>query len=121
VVVKDGEKSDDARLLELGHDFERLWQHERDAEEALKSGNISLEEQDRRLEEAAASTELIVKEIFSSPVATIDGFIVKARAVQWQQGSAAGILSGRYSDGMTTIVRDLLRLRKSSSWESQQT
>ena len=120
-VVKGADLSDDAQLLELGRQFEKLWQRERDVEAALKSGNMSLDEQDRRLDEAAASTEYVVKEIFSSPVTTIDGLIVKARAVQWQQGTAEGILSGRYSDGMTIIVRDLLRLRSSGSWESHQT
>jgi hypothetical protein len=116
-VVKGTDLSDDAKLLELGQQFEELWRHERHVEDALKSGNLSLDEQeqDSLLEEAAASTEAIANEILNTPVGSLAGFIVKARAVQWQQGTAEGILSGRYSDGMTIIVRDLLRLRGSGS------
>ena len=117
-VVKGTDLSDDAELLELGQQFEELWRHERHVEDALKSGNLSLDEQEQELpllEEAAASTEAIANEILNTPVSSLAGFIVKARAVQWQQGTAEGILSGRYSDGMTIIVRDLLRLRGSGS------
>jgi hypothetical protein len=46
-VVKGTDLSDDAKLLELGQQFEELWRHERRVEDALKSGNLSLDEQEQ--------------------------------------------------------------------------
>jgi hypothetical protein len=102
------EVASDTRLCELGRQLEELWQKEQ-IEEASKEGSFSIEEEDRLLDEVISPEATIIHEIVRTPAATIAGLVIKARAVQWQQGIRDGFLPDGHTNAMISIVNDLLR------------
>ena len=99
----------DARLCELGRQLEGLWQKEKGVEEAVRDGSFSVEEEDRLLDEVILPEATIIDEIVRTPAATIAGLVIKARAVQWQEGIREGFFADGHTNAMISIVNDLLR------------